>query len=608
MSYRFRNRLIAAGLALCALAAEGGVLDALERIGKTSGQHEFLHPDEAFVVFHDVADGVLHVTWDIAPGYYLYRDKMHAESQTDALSLGPPVLPRGETKGDPTFGRVEIYRDEVTVPLAIADTGADTRAARAQIGYQGCAEDGICYPPIKKTIGFLLPTAAAATAVAAAPPLAGSSSVDRISASLGSSSIVAILSTFFTFGLLLSLTPCVFPMVPILSGIIVGQGKSVTVLRGMTLSTTYVGAMALTYALAGVAAGMLGQNLQAAFQHPVIIVCFSVLFVLLALAMFGLYELQMPAVVQARLDQLSRRQSSGTYIGVAAMGVLSAVIVGPCVAPPLAGALAYIGQQGDAAVGGAALFALGLGMGAPLIALGASAGTFLPRAGAWMDTIKKIFGVVFLGVAVWFLERVLPASWTLLLWALLLIGSAIFMGALDAVDAATGAWRRCSKGLGMAFLVYGAVLIVGAAAGGSDPLRPLGPLAARAGVAPAAVNRFVPVKGLLSVENQLARAQAAGRPAMLDFYADWCIECKYLERDTFADGAVAARLAEFTLLRADVTANDGDDQVLLRRFGIYGPPAVLFFRDGEELRQNRLVGFVDADDFLSVLDVVGPAN
>ena len=608
MDHRFPNRLIAACLALCALAAEAGILDAIERIGTTSGQHEFLHPDEAFVMVHDVANGVLRVTWDIAPGYYLYRDKMHVESQTEALSFGPPVLPRGEMTDDPEFGRVEIYRNEVTVPLAIGAAGADKRAARAQIGYQGCAEDGICYPPIKKAIDFVLPTAAAATPVSAVPPVAGSSAVDRISASLGSNSIVAILSTFFAFGLLLSLTPCVFPMVPILSGIIVGQGKSVTVLRGVTLSTTYVSAMALTYALVGVAAGLLGQNLQPAFQHPAVIVCFSVLFVLLALSMFGVYELKVPAALQTRLDQLSRRQSSGTYVGVGAMGVLSAVIVGPCVTPPLAGALAYIGQQGDAYVGGAALFALGLGMGAPLIALGASAGTLLPRAGAWMETIKKIFGVVFLGVAVWFLERVLPASLTLLLWALLLIGSAIFMGALDAMDAGSGAWRRCSKSLGMAFLVYATVLVVGASAGGTDPLRPLRPLAARAGGAPEAVNRFVPVKGLRSVDKQLARAQGAGRPAMLDFYADWCIECKYLERDTFADSAVAARLAGFTVLRADVTANDRDDQALLRRFGIFGPPAVLFFRDGEELRQNRLVGFVEADDFLGVLDVVGAAN
>ncbi|MGR8918641.1 MAG: protein-disulfide reductase DsbD, partial [Gammaproteobacteria bacterium] len=438
MAERVYQGLIAVALLLAAAAAGAGVFDELEQLGKPArlgSQREFLPPDEAFRLSEAVgADGRLELSWDIAPGYYLYRDKLRVTAHTTGVALGAPALPPGEWEEDPEFGRVEIYYDGVTMYVPV-ESEPPAGLLEAEVRYQGCAKDGICYPPIKKTVGFDLAAAAADTpaavpAAATAPRAIGESDTDRITRLLGERSLALTMVTFLGLGLLLSFTPCVLPMVPILSGIIVGQRQPVSTARALLLSTVYVLAMAATYTAAGVVAGVAGHNLQAAFQHPAVIASFAAVFVALALSMFGFYELALPAALQARLDRLSRSQRSGTLSGVAAMGVLSAVIVGPCVAPPLAGALAYIGQTGSPVVGAAALFALGLGMGLPLIAIGASAGTLLPRAGAWMERVKQFFGVVFLGVAVWFLERILPAPLTLALWAALAIGCAVFLGAL----------------------------------------------------------------------------------------------------------------------------------------------------------------------------------
>ena len=586
--------------------AWAGVLDELERLtplGSETGQREFLPPEQAFVLTHEVmSDGTLRVIWDIEPGYYLYRNKMAVRPKTPGLVVAAPELPAGEIKDDPDFGEVAVFKHGVSFDVPIERWPAAEILLETVVSYQGCAEDGICYPPLKTTVAFTpdegLKTPRLPLDVSA---LADLSESDRIAVGLAERSFTMTFLIFLGLGVLLSLTPCVLPMVPILSGIIVGQKQPLSTGRAFALSSIFVAAMALTYALAGVCAGLLGRNLQTAFQHPAVIVGFSLIFVALACAMFGFYELQLPANVQTRFDRWSRSQRGGTYGGVAVMGVLSAVIVGPCVAPPLVGALAYIGQTGSGVVGGGALFALGLGMGLPLIVLGTSVGAVLPRTGPWMDTIKHIFGVIFLGVAIWFLSRVLPGPATLALWALLAIGSAIFLGALDTLEATGGRWRRLGKGLGLAVLVYGAVLIVGASVGGDDPTNPLAPLLAGSSSAhPRA--EFVEVKGIGSVENELARASQDGRAVMLDFYADWCIECKHLERETFSDVKVATRLAEMVLLRADVTANDSRDQALLSRYGLFGPPAVLFFKNGQELRHNRLVGFVDADEFTAYLD------
>jgi thiol:disulfide interchange protein DsbD len=360
--------------------------------------------------------------------------------------------------------------------------------------------------------------------------------------------------------------------------------------------------MALTYTVAGVLAGLFGQNLQAAFQNPWIIGLFATVFVALALSMFGFYELQLPSALQSRLSELSNRQEGGNLIGVAIMGLLSALIVGPCVAPPLAGALIYIGQTGDALLGGLALFALSLGMGAPLIAIGTSAGKVLPRAGAWMDSVKAVFGVLMLAVAIYLLERVIPEPLAMLLWGALLIVSGVFLGAFQHLPIEATGWRKLWKGAGVILAVYGALMLVGAAAGGRDTLQPLrgvvlaGPAGGAASVERV---RFRPVKTVADLDRELASAEAAGRPVMLDFYADWCVYCKQLEKETFPDPAVQAALSDGVVLKADVTANDEADKALLARIGIPGPPAMIFYgADGGERRGSRLLGFLPPKEFV----------
>jgi thiol:disulfide interchange protein DsbD len=591
-------RLILCWLLLPWSVAQAGLLDDL---GGGGPRRSFLPPDEAFEFTHDAAaDGRVTLQWRIAPGYYLYRDKFVVEALSPGAEVGALDLPAGETKDDPEFGRVQIFRGELALapPLTLPATGT----AEFRVSYQGCAEDGICYPPIRKTLTLAGAPGPGPAATTGAAPAALSES-DEIAASLGRDGLAAVLASFFGFGLLLALTPCVFPMIPILSGIIVGQHERVGALRGLVLSGTYVVAMAATYALAGLAAGLFGQNLQAAFQHPAVLVGTSLVFVALALSMFGFFHLQLPAAWQTRLERHSRAGHGKGLVGVALMGSLSALVVGPCVAPPLAGALVYLARQGDPLVGGLALFVLGLGMGTPLLAVGASAGRLLPRAGQWLEAVKHVFGVVALGMAIWFLSRLLPAPLVLLLWAMLFIGSAIFLGALEPLRDAASGWQRLWKSLGLGLLCYGAVLIVGAAAGADDVFRPLAPLAGRSVSSGDTGERaFTPVKGLAGFEEALASARAAGRPTLLDFYADWCVECKHLERDTFGDPAVRAALDGFQLLRADVTANDAADQALLRHFELFGPPAVLLFdRAATELRAQRLVGYAGPRDFLARL-------
>jgi len=600
------NRLLWGALTLAAAlagpACANTVLDRLDQLssGARLPVREFLPPDQAFRLTHEVSPTGLALNFEIAPDYYLYRDRLKVEALTPDVQIGELVRPPSEPKDDPEFGRVEIYRDQVTIQVPVAAPSA----ARIRVTYQGCADDGICYPPIKKEISLApqrAPVSAAAAAVTAPPVSPGTTATDRLAADLAQRGLLGVVFWFFVAGLALAFTPCVFPMVPILSGIIVGQRQPITAPRSFLLAAIYVLAMAGTYALVGLAAGLFGRNLQAAFQHPAVLVGFSLMFVALALSMFGFFSLQVPTFIQRRVEASSRRQTGGSLVGVAVMGVLSALIVGPCVAPPLAAALLYLSHQGSPLVGGTALFALGLGMGAPLLVLGASAGRLLPRAGAWMETVKQAFGVVFLALAVWFLERLLPPSATLALWAALLIGAAIYLRALEPLgDVATG-WQRFWKGIGLVMLCYGVVLIVGAAAGADNPLRPLAPLAgASAQAAPRTF--FQPVKGVVQFEQAIAAARAAGKPMVVDFYADWCVECKRLERNTFADPAIQRHLADFVLLRADLTAADDLDTELLRRFELQGPPAVLFFDgQGTELHNYRLIGYLGPAEFGELL-------
>jgi thiol:disulfide interchange protein DsbD len=579
-------------------AEPSGKQDLLSLIAAPGGGEEFLPPDEAFRFSAEAVNrGWIELNWQIADGYYLYRHSLEFLTLDEAQSIGEPLIPEGKRKQDEFFGEVEVYYRELSIRLPVALAGKPS--LELQVGYQGCAEDGICYPPIKRDVSLRMDNLPVADpAPAASAPV---SEQDRLATLIRDGALPWVVAMFFGFGLLLAFTPCVLPMVPILSSIIVGHGSSMSTRRAFSLSLVFVLAMSLTYTVAGVAAALLGQNLQAAFQHPLILIGFSAVFVVLALAMFDVYELQMPAAIQTRLTETSQKQAGGTLVGAGVMGFLSALIVGPCVAAPLAAALIVIGQSGDAVRGGSALFALSLGMGMPLLAFGASAGKLLPKAGAWMEAVKKFFGLLLLGVAIWMLERIIPPAATLALWGLLLLMSGIFMGALDSLQPGAATGRRLGKGLGLVALLYGVLLLVGAASGGSDPFRPLQGLIGEQSQTQSL--KFTYVKSNSDLDRQLAAAASNGQLAMLDFYADWCVDCKKMERYTFVEPAVIASLEGMVLLKADVTANDDPDKKLLQRFGIFGPPTIAFFGpDGREVRAFRQVGFASAEEFSAHVD------
>lgn len=570
-----------------------------------SGQ-TFLEADDAYVFSAEAADGnTVIARWRIADGYYMYRDKFRFDPvNSPEVSLGTAQFPPSDTKQDENFGKVEVYHHAVSITLPLARNGTVPAVINLPVTYQGCAEAGFCYPPINKTVTLRLPVTASASAASGATgaPLPEQDQLARL---LTGGHTGAALATFFGLGLLLAFTPCVFPMVPILSGIIIGQDAMQNTRRAFALSLVYVLAMAVTYTVAGVIAGMFGSNLQAALQNPWVLGAFSVVFVLLALSMFGFYKLQLPTALQSRLTHLSNRQQAGSLPGVALMGLLSALIVGPCMAAPLAAALIVIGQSGDAVLGGAALFALSLGMGVPLLIVGTSLGKWLPRAGGWMNTVSSVFGVLLLALAVWMLSRILPAAVTLALWALLLIICAVYMGALERLEPEATGWRKLWKGVGLVMLIYGSMLAIGAASGGRDVLQPLHNFAA-AGANPAPATAavpslpFRPVKDVAQLEQELDRARVLGKPVMLDFYADWCVACKEMEQFTFSDPAVQQALSVAILLRADVTADDATDRALQKTLGVFGPPTMIFYGlDGQERKEYRLIGALNAEKFLS---------
>ena len=572
-----------------------------QEAGFGSSQNDLPEPDQAFILSVTAPDSQSIVAhWTIADCCYLYRDKLKL-SLVDApgITIKAVDIPAGEFEEDQFFGRQQVFRGQATVTARLQREPGGARDIMVRADYQGCAEIGVCYPPLTQTIPVTLaaltaPADPPASAVSAEPVIEAEQ--DRLARRLSQERFWS-LPAFFGFGLLLAFTPCVFPMVPILSSLIVGQGKGLTQGRAVALSLTYVLAMAVTYTAAGVLAALLGQNLQAAFQNPGVIIAFSALFVLLALSMFGFYDLQLPAHWQSRLTEVSRRRRGGSYLGVAAMGLLSALIVGPCVTPPLIGALTVIAATSDVLLGGSALFAMSLGMGAPLLVIGSSAGGWLPRAGHWMERIKAVFGVLLLAVAIWMLERILPTAVSMLLWAVLFIVSATYMGALQPIPHGGPSWRILARGLGVVMLAYGVLMLAGVAAGGKDPLQPL------KGVTLLSNNNTMPrqvpfrsVKTLADLESALT--EAGGRHVMLDFYADWCVSCQELEKYTFTDPAVLTALGDALLLRADVTANDEADKALMNRFNIIGPPAILFFgAEGIEQRPYRVVGFMPPDHF-----------
>ena len=641
-----RMRVFLAAFALVAATAQAGLLPpasssgsqsrdpgslgALLR-GNSSGEPDFLPPDQAFR-FNALADGPdrIRLIWGITDGYYLYRARIKASSDGAQARLGELALPTGETKVDEYFGKQEVYHHDIVGSISVARSGTGELAVPLKVTYQGCATAGLCYPPITKTVSVILPAAGAGvgpTGASNAGPTGASDSEsapgpntfpnsagtagafvsiqDGMAAVLRTGSLIGVLAFFFVAGLGLSLTACVLPMVPILSGILAGEGAKVTPARGFSLAFTYVQGMALTYAAAGAAFVLaFKQAPQAFFQQPWIILLFVALFVALAFAMFGAYTLQMPSALQTRLARLSNRQRSGTFIGCFIMGALSALVATACVAPALIAALTVISQTGQVARGAAALYATALGMGVPLLVVGASAGSLLPKAGPWMDTVKSLFGVVFLALAIYYLQSLIPASAGMLLWSALAVISGFWIFALKSRDG--GPAPAAIRAGGLLALVYGIILLIGVAAGSNDPLQPLNTLRVGTGAEGASAAKepalaFETIKSLDDLNRRVAAAAKDGRPVMLDFYADWCTSCKEMERYTFSDTNVRAVLSKAILLHADVTRNDPVDQELLRHFGIFGPPTIAFYGpEGEERRNFRVVGYMKAPEFASL--------
>jgi thiol:disulfide interchange protein DsbD len=607
---------------------------------------DFLDPAVAFKFAARMeGDRTAVVTYTIADGYYMYRERF--KFTATGATLGAPQIPPGKVKYDQTFEKdVETYHGTVVIRIPVESGTAFTLNATSQ----GCADAGLCYPPQEHSarltasgaapqagipIGADAPAAspivlsstpvsdapAQAASVKASPPAASSapatpaaaapagsaapapaapaaastpSEMAGIDAILQGGRLLAIVPAFALLGLGLAFTPCVLPMVPILSSIIVGEGGKTKRSRGLLLSVTYSLGMAIVYTALGVAAGLIGEGLAAALQNPWVLGAFAVLIVAMALSMFGFYELQVPASLQSKLAGASNRQASGKLAGVFVMGAISALIVGPCVAAPLAGALVYISQTRDVLVGGAALFSMAIGMSIPLLLVGVSAGSLLPRAGAWMEAVKRFFGVLMLGMALWLVSPVLPPLLQMILWAALLLGYGAFL------LRRRGHWAVMA--CGAAFGILGALQLVGAATGGRDPLAPLAHLTGT----PKHGLSFKRVKTVADLDAALAEvAKSGGKTAMLDFYADWCVSCKEMEKLTFVDPAVQAELANTLLLQVDVTANDVHDKAMLKRFGLFGPPGIIFFdRNGTEIPDSRVIGYQNAAKFLGSLQKV----
>ena len=574
---------------------------------------KFVPVDEAFEpILTAIDSNRVEVAIRVQDGYYLYKEKISAEANSDIAKAGVLKLPNGESKTDQYFGEMEVYYQDVFGELPIARATPHAMDLAIQLKYQGCADGGICYPPVTKILGVSLPQATADAALSAvgssqALPVSEQAKLAQI---ISGSSLLVMVVTFFGAGLLLAFTPCVLPMVPILSAIIAGEGNKVTTGRGFSLSLSYVMGMSLVYTAAGVSAAAAGAGLQlqATFNQPWVLTLFSALFVILAGGMFGIYDLQMPSAIQSRLTTISRKQSSGTIIGAFAMGAISSLIVTACVGPALIAALTVIAQTGDIARGGTALFSMSMGMGTPLLAVGVLQGTLLPKAGPWMVAAKNAFGFVMLGVAIWMMSRILPGEITLALWGILVVMAGIYIGGLTKLTAKSGGIQTLSKGAGLITVIYGSVLLVGSLAGSDSLLRPLEGLKTESRKGDLSEHRgleFQRVKTTADLNMALAEATAKGKTTMLDFYADWCVSCIEMEEFTFTKAIVKDVLSNTVLLQADVTTNDDADQELMARFNVFGPPTIIFFgADGIQRAGYEVVGYMKANDFANHVTAV----
>ena len=588
---------------------------------------KFLMPDEAFMPSAKTVNGnSVDATLKLGDKIYVYKDLFGFEIKgkspltiksvniaNEAVDHDGEMVYNGDIKAEIRFSKDASAKEQEPITLLMK--------------YQGCSEEGLCYEPSTKEFTFTIDTTAltsAAKGEKAVEPLAeetavtagktqegsafGESETDKIVDTLKGGSIWSILGIFFGIGVVLSLTPCIFPMIPILSSIIVSQGEGISAKRGFLLSLVYVLAMAVAYSMAGVLAGVFGENLQVLLQNEWAIIGFALVFVALAFSMFGFYEIGLPASWQSKLSSVSDSASNkGGFVGVAIMGFLSALIVGPCVAPGLAGALIYIGQTGNALLGGSALFVMSIGMGLPLLLIGVGAGKFMPRPGGWMDTLTKVFGAVMLAIAIWMLSRIVPDSVNMVLWALFFMISGVYMGAFEALEAAKRSWNALFKALGIIFIIYGVLLFVGVLSGSSSLLTPLDQFAK---------GNTTVVEGVVPVENRKVSFQVIhsreeldaildankDKTVMLDFSAEWCSSCKEMEHITFADEKVKAKMQTFVLVQADVTANSESEKALSKRFGLFGPPGILFFKEGKEIKNARIIGYQPPEKFLAHLN------